>query len=331
MITTEEEEEEATVETIDGETLPQEECVCITIGDSAGEWVSENHYDLCHYDGDSFLADEIMELNGVLHDRDEISCCDTCGEYYVIHEGECCVSSSNNLYAINEYHCSPSPYFYRKEPLDFCLGFEVEKNCVGGNNREGDPISRQPLFAGWETDSSCGVEGITNVYAIDQYELFAEHVDQSSYCNEPCNASCGGHVNMSGNGLTLEKVRPYAGLFYALYRHRLNNDYSNRDKPMKKTGERYAAIREKHHNIVEFRLVSRVRNGEQLKWRFRLFRELAKAIEVGLPHTEFIVNCMPLLREVYPHGSHVRIAKMGIAFQNYLNRGIISENIDQFI
>ena len=332
MITEEEEEETVeTVVTLHGETLPLDECVEITVGDSTGQWVRQNHYDLGQHEGESFLMDEIVEFEGYLYHIDAVSYCDNCGEYYLNQNGECCRSSNDNPRAINEYHCSPSPMFYTKGDLDFCLGFEVEKNEVDGQRHEGDAIDEQPLFAGWETDSSCGVEGITNVYAIGEYERFANHVDQSNYCNEPADSSCGGHVNMSGNGLTLEKVRPYAGLFYALYRHRLNNHYSSCDKAMNKTGERYAAIREKRNNIVEFRLVSRVRNGKQLKWRFRLFSELAKAIQIGMPHTEFIVNCMPLLREVYPNGEHMRIAKLAIDFQNYLNRGIISERINEFI
>ncbi len=325
-----EEETEENVDTLDVGELPKSKAILITLGCSEGEWVSSDFWDLQCYDGEWFLGEEIVQINGILYDRDDVTFCEQCESLYVTEVG-CCNSSNENPYAINEYHCSPTPAFYRKGHLDFCLGFEVEKTSIGGNDCEGEPVEYQPLFAGWETDSSCGVEGITNVYAICEYKRFSEHVDKSNYCNEPSNASCGGHVNMSGDGLTLERVRPYAGLFYALYRYRLNNSYSNKDKAMNKTGERYAAIREKNHNIVEFRLVSRVRNGEQLKWRFRLFSELAKAIKIGMPHTEFIVNCMPLLREVYPNGEHMRIAKMATAFQNYLNRGVICETINEFI
>ena len=218
----------------------------ITTGNSAEEWVSSNFWDLKFYAGEWFLGEEIVVLDGLFYDREEVSFCDQCESYYVDDGEGCCDSDSSNEnpYAINDYHCSPTPTFYRKGNLDFCLGFEVEKTAVGGNDCEGETVEYQPLFAGWETDSSCGVEGITNVYSIDDFELFSQHVDKSDYCNDPCNASCGGHVNMSGNGLTLEKVRPYAGLFYALYRYRLNNSYSNKDKGMHKTGERYAAIRE---------------------------------------------------------------------------------------
>ena len=193
---------------------------------------------------------------------------------------------------INEYHCSPDPSHYVRQdsndPMSkYLVGFEVEKNNVDGDFDEGDQVEVQPLFAGWETDSSCGVEGITHVYSLNNYETFESHVKRSRYTDEKANHSCGGHINFSDLTGTTEywHIRPFLGLIWSLWRKRLNVEYSSGNKkasPYKRSDNRYSTLVEKTKpfgSIFELRLPNRIDHGGQLLNRFQLIRNLMKCVD----------------------------------------------------
>ena len=186
---------------------------------------------------------------------------------------------------IRDYHCTPDGHHYLKDdPNDilskFTIGFEVEKSSINGYSGCGDPVDDEALFAGWETDSSCGVEGITNVYGLNNLDEFASHVNRSTYVDEETSSRCGGHINICDTTSSIKywHIKSWCGLWWAMYRKRLRNDYSGGNKKVcpyeSRGGQRYQAIREKSisggKQLFELRLPNRVRNGEQLIRRFQL-------------------------------------------------------------
>jgi hypothetical protein len=197
---------------------------------------------------------------------------------------------------IRDYHCTPTGTYYLKgdinDPKDvlanYTVGFEIEKYSIDGYRDEGDPHSPEALFVGWETDSSCGVEGITNIYSLNNSEVFNNHVNSSYYINEETTQKCGGHINISDqtNRIRFWHIKNWLGLWYAMFRKRLNNEYASSNKKacpyIAKSGPKYQAIREKNlssgRTIYELRLPSRVKNHHQLIRRFRLCQKWMQCI-----------------------------------------------------
>ncbi len=193
--------------------------------------------------------------------------------------------SNLNKNLIVDYHACEDPMIYlsdngSKSPLaKYTVGFEVEKTEIDGLCEIGEEYEPQPLFAGWETDSSCGVEGITNVYSLEKLETFAQHARESWYLDEPCNSKCGGHINISDttNKVRYWHVKSWSGLWMSMFRKRLNNDYAGANKKIcpyeAKSGQRYQVVREKQlgngDTLYELRIPSRVTSREQIVNRFK--------------------------------------------------------------
>lgn len=201
-----------------------------------------------------------------------------------------------NQNTIRDYHSTPQGTFYTKgklnDPADvlanYTIGFEVEKSSIDGNAEEGSSHDYEDLFVGWETDSSCGVEGITHIYGLNNYKLFEAHVNSSYYVNEEADRKCGGHINISDqtNRIRFWHIKNWVGLWYAMYRNRLTNEYASSNKKacpyIAKSGPKYQAIREKtlrgNQTLYELRLPSRVNTGHQLLRRFRLCQSWVKCL-----------------------------------------------------
>lgn len=194
---------------------------------------------------------------------------------------------------IREYHCGPATPFHALPPSDnplnkYRVGFEVEKTSIDGADQSGDYHEEELLFSHWETDSSCGVEGITNIYGLDNEELFKNHVLASNYVNEVTNQNCGGHINFSHKENKMEywHIRPWLGLIYAMWRKRLTNNYSSVNKkvnPYEGRAHHYGVLCEKGSGVArrfELRLPNRVRNADTLLNRFKLMQNLCECIDM---------------------------------------------------
>lgn len=231
-----------------------------------------------HYD--AYLLDE-----EVIYPEDDPDTAYHCDCVYM-HDGTAYTTEEAAFEGrIRDYHCTPDGNHYLKEdPKDilsqFTIGFEVEKCSINGYSECGDPVDEEALFVGWETDSSCGVEGITHVYGLNNLDEFTNHVNSSSYVDEEASSRCGGHINICDHTSTIKywHIKSWCGLWWAMYRKRLRNDYSGANKKVcpyeSRGGQRYQAIREKtfigNKQLFELRLPNRVRNGEQLIRRFQL-------------------------------------------------------------
>ncbi len=238
---------------------------------------------------------------------------------------------------IRPYHRSPEPQYYVKS--EWGIGFEVEKTHIvyrGKDRRYSDePVQKQPLFCGWETDSSCGIEGITHVYDLLRDEKkFLAHVKQSGNLNANVNRDCGGHVNISGPGekFKMRSIRQYAGLLYAVYRKRLNIEYAMYNKGLEEASDdHYSCIRFRRRGFYEFRLIAAVKNSDQLIWRYFFFRQLALAIQESITFDEYLESCESLLLDVYSKAKKNDILRYAKHFNAYLQEGEIDSRISEYI
>ena len=219
---------------------------------------------------------------------------DNIAEVYVYDRDT--LPSRDHTCSIQDYHCGVEPEF---KTLDidqnvvlskYTIGFEVEKDCLRDGNQDcGSLIEHQPLFSHWETDSSCGIEGITNVYSLDNYGQFITDVRNSDYTNLDTNNRCGGHINFAHreNKLQYWHIRPWLGLIFSMWKKRLNNQYSSCNKklnPYRGTDYHYGALVEKGRNRsdvrFELRLPNKVKDGDTLIRRFCLIQKLIECVDL---------------------------------------------------
>ena len=317
--------------------------------------------------GEYLHREDAEEIDGEYYDRDSDSiCCDGHGTYFLAGDGdwvacedgywpaeECHECGSEWVHGeesecedcgrcgnrINAYHSSPSPYLNRGSS-GWLVGFEVEKATVDGCDEEHDVIEELPLFSGWELDGSCGVEGITHAYdPIDERtrDLFLRDLRVSrAYVDEPTNDRCGGHINLSHSGHTneqlFEKFRKYAGIYYALYKGRLNNEYCCLNKSLLYSSDKYVTVKRKPFGI-ELRLVSKVPNAEVLSRRFDLIAATCQSIDNNVSFSEALRLHKPVLLDAYSN-NRIRVAQiMRLArhFHKWLHTNESHPSIERYI
>jgi hypothetical protein len=211
---------------------------------------------------------------------------------------------------INDYHHGPRPIDLSNTSTartdvaglnKFTIGFEVEKTSVNGRRGCGQAVETQPLFSHWETDSSCGVEGVTNIYNLGDFDTFQAHVVASDYVDEQTTYDCGGHTNVAFKEddicdyqIELSDISKFVGPIYSMYKKRLRNTYSSYNKKLRAGNhERYGAVVMKDNpRRVEFRLPSRINNKQQLLRRFKLFQHLFSHIYNYVENKEQYINTM---------------------------------------
>jgi hypothetical protein len=233
-----------------------------------------------------------------------------------------------------------------KEPQEaqWTIGFEVEKESVYNEEaghtvtNEGDIVEEQPFFWKWETDSSCGIEGVSNVYDLFNSKEIRQDITLSDYIDAPVDTRrAGGHVSIKCNEYTrsfgLAEIRPYAGLIYALWRYRLKSEYCSKNKKLDEAAyqDRYDVIRVRGVNFLEFRLPSRVKSKKQLIWRYKLFHCTIRAMKESRPFDDYLRNASSLLDEVYGLEKKDKILTLAKSFENYLINGVINSEISEFI
>lgn len=267
---------------------------------------------------------------------------------------------------ISEYHRSPDPQDL-SNGSQFKVGIEVEKNSIMGYDCSGEYIGEYDLFKGFETDSSCGVEAITEILPLDDIEsdnekkVFDLFDDAEEIINEEeVNSDCGGHMTVScSNSLSYwkekgsqeygnfdreyinqskvlrEKVRINSSILYAMYRYRLKNHYCDKDKDLKnKYPERYSPILEKSNGTIEFRLFSRIKNVEQLKLRYRLLYKLMDySVNKDASYSVFLLSVMPILKEMYSGNEQKLkyIIKLSYKFKSFFELGYVDEEVREFL
>lgn len=262
---------------------------------------------------------------------------------------------------IQSYHSSPTPLnfndgFQVKTKYKFSVGVEVEKdhfiNEYGEEARErGEYVGEYDLFAGFETDSSCGVEAITNILPLEgirskrRKDIFSMFDEAEEVINAPSNNRCGGHMTISietkNKRLSkydiMDKLKHNLSIIYALYPSRLSQTHCCENKRInQRHNEKYSPVYLKF-NRVEIRLFSAVKNVEQLKNRYDLlFKILYYTFESPVSYAVLLQKITPNLKRMYRnHPNKIqkinRVIILAKEFRNYLIDGKVGANIEQYI
>jgi hypothetical protein len=317
--------------------------------------------DLCtFFEGDYYRdCDDHLETDGngnlFLSGDDDYVYCDGEGNYYHIdlchecegdwvygEESDCESCQRCDEEHVQPYHSHRVPVIVHSGISGFAVGFEVEKTSTHNRaSSEGDYVGTSPLFAYWETDSSCGVEGITHAYdpcdGIQTSRFERDLKESADWVNSPCDSKCGGHINISSinhssRDLMIE-FKKFAPLFYAMYRNRLNNHYCGADKKIEHGQEKYSPVRTRSFGI-EIRLPSRVENESQLLRRFHLIGRTCNAITEGSSFNRYIQDNRGLLLNGFYRGDRKKYAKvirLARSFRVWFLDGIANESIQRYV
>lgn len=280
---------------------------------------------------------------------------------------------------IHSYHYKPSPRNFSAafgndlktaKPADmrnfvgtkakFTIGFEIEKNELHRG-----AVREYELFCGFEQDSSCGYEAVTNILPLvaegqwrnKVFDMMhkAEKIIDSRYSRADDTRSmngvqvhkCGGHITIACDGLTsrelMAKMRKYSGIIYSLYRGRLFNDYCNENLRMHtdRSGDgyssyindsrgRYQVALAKDYGCLEYRIISKFDSVKQMRERYELFYMLMDTA-VNAPSTSFkafVSKLKPLLVRMYDGDINVVNERItdAIDFQLWIDKAVITEN-----
>lgn len=271
---------------------------------------------------------------------------------------------------IHSYHYKPSPLFLNKTKgradvaglspkrlsqnvrvfmgdieSRFTIGFEVEKNSLHRNS-----VREYELFCGFEQDGSCGYEAVTHVLPLmpaskwrtKVYDMMhkAEKIIDDRY--SPSDRRCGGHITIAVKGMsgddTREAVRKFSGLMYAMFRHRLTNQYcsdNNRMREYRYEYHRKYQVALVKGDALEFRLPSRVESVKQLMRRYELMYEMLD-VAINRPNTKFktwVDKMTPLLVTIYEGDVDKveAIKNLAVKFQTYINTGEVDSSIVAFV
>lgn len=261
------------------------------------------------------------------------------------------------------YHGKPSPRDYKKggkkdiqglpkkvqavftdDESKYTIGFEVEKNSLHRNS-----VKEYELFCGFEEDGSCGYEAVTNIlpllpaskWRMKVFDMMykAERIIDDKY--SPSNAKCGGHITVAVEGMygehLLAKMRPYAGLLYAVWHTRIKNTYcmynptllseDNQDNWIKVNYDRWHhkyRVALPKYNALEWRLPTRFTSVKQMMRRYELFYEVVDASVNGSGDIKsfksLIRKVKPILSSLYD-GDNDKVnarCEMALAFREYI-------------
>jgi hypothetical protein len=196
---------------------------------------------------------------------------------------------------------------YINDNDDFIFGIEVEK--VDSDLLEDGKAFELYHETGWrkEYDGSLNSGGyelvspLLPLYDMQRIEQACEPVKK--YINAKGDNSCGGHVNLSRNGMDsrtlLKGMKGFAPILYALYHNRLENRFCKARKwnHYLINPDKYSAFYVKDSKIVEVRLFSRVPNYNVMKWRVRLMQTLLK--DFGRNLNQFVLKISSDENELY--------------------------------
>ncbi|MBP9777713.1 MAG: hypothetical protein KBD25_00860 [Rickettsiaceae bacterium] len=248
------------------------------------------------YNGIFYIHDGIAELYGIYH-------CSDCDTTYNGNYDNCNCSDEDNW--CFSYHSENREDFSKGSV--YKIGFEIEKEDEDQKEYE----YARDLFnsAGWakEVDgslNSSGFELVSPILPLDliksvyiQEDLTHSIDEVKHYINADYSKRCGGHINVSCNGLSsfdiLLKFKGYIPLFYAIYQSRIENTYCTAKKfnlYVTET-EKYHAFHCKNNDVLEIRIFPAVKDVPNLLWRAELIRLiLANPTESYKKALEHIAN-----------------------------------------
>lgn len=285
------------------------------------------------------------DIDDYVHEDDAIWC-EADGEYYY-DEDE--MPSRQDDEHICSYHDSPEAEFILDSYYSkMRIGFEIEKTYFktfdGGyaENRD-DYVGSHDLFKGYETDSSCGVEAITNILPLDsprsegRNEVFELFDDAKSIINSAWNRKCGGHICISVQGMSgydiLNKVRGNMAILYAMYRYRLNKEHCRNNKKLNyNDNTKYSPVNVKPFGI-EIRIPSAVKNVRQLKLRYDLiYKIMHHSIRTRQSYDKLLEKIDYILMRMYKDREKVdNVKSLSYDFRKYLLNDEYPDTIREYL
>lgn len=302
------------------------------------EWWSQRAMDR---EGVSIYNGEYYSNNGL--EYHDIVWCEDIDEYMHVDEAYYdddrgyWVSEEPSAGYVRSYHNGGyTTKTWSKKPR-YYIGYEIEKEDEDVRNsieidefeNQTDNIWRKESDG--SLDSCSGFELVSPTFELNtkkifdyirSNELLVKHIDASkSY-------SCGGHINLSEEGLTgeqmFDKIKGYTPLLYALYHGRVDKNYckGKSNKDLKEDNEKYQAIKI-HSNRIEFRIISAVPNVETLEWRTKLIKKMLDYPTNDIKTAFFYVETKfkSLLKQTYKteeklNELHNRFVKYSLEFEN---------------
>ena len=234
-----------------------------------------------------------------------------------------------NTHIIQGYHTTKHRTKDLSNDSTIKVGYEIEKTSINGLSQQGGSVDRFDIFRGIETDSSCGVEAITNILPLSSDPGSLDYVkglmkEAKSIINEPVSTSCGGHITVSVKGLkgseVFDKVRENAGILYAIYRRRLRTSACGGNiEALEHKSVRSSPMNVKKKTL-EFRLPSAVKNVKQLFNRHKLMAVFMENSLAGSDFDTLVEELRPILLEMYS-GNEDKVnetIELGYAFNKWL-------------
>lgn len=245
----------------------------------------------------------------------------------------------------------------------YSIGFEVEKNSFARN-----VVKEYELFCGFERDGSCGYEAVTNIlpllppsrWRMKVYDMMvkASRVIEDTY--SPSDRRCGGHITLSVEGVKSEellaKMRPYAGVIYAIFWNRLTNTYCQYNPTLLPYDDTDNWVDLRNYNgryhskyrvalpkslwdgteLLEWRIPSRFTSVKQMMRRYELFYEVVDAGMNGngdeRSFKALIKKVTPILESMYERDADkvAKRIKMAYQYREYImsNGKVIGSDID---
>lgn len=218
----------------------------------------------------------------------------------------------------------------------FFIGFEIEKEdkdvkesiLIDDFKRE-LPLWRKEKDGSLDDES--GYELISPTYELNIKDI-KKDIKKSetllNHINADKSKSCGGHINISEEGLTGEELfnnlKGYTPLFHALYYGRVDKNYSKgkSNEKLLSDNEKYQSIKI-HGNRVEYRIISAVPDFDTLMWRAKLMEFILNNQTSCTKEAFFKLNTslLPLIKKVYKTTDKVnalidRVIKYTLQFEN---------------
>lgn len=197
---------------------------------------------------------------------------------------------------------------------NFRIGFEVEKEDEVARNKYAARVVAKETMWSKERDGSLnessGFELVSPIYGLYEsvldddlkMDILREHI------NADISSSCGGHVHLSKRGTEgselFESLSSWIPMIYSLYVGRIHRHYCRvkKNDDIINGEDKYQSIRI-FDDRVEFRIISAVRDVDNLVWRRDLFRIICRNLDI----TPFSVVSMlsDKKSELYKHLAEV--------------------------
>lgn len=219
------------------------------------------------------------------------------------------------------------------------VGFEVEKedNIIVNEKSALENFAR----TGWkiERDGSLdhvtGYEMVSPTIPANDKEVLKKTLSALPHLiNASVSNRCGGHINLSINGLTplqvAEKFRHAIHLIYAMYPSREYNTFCHAYSfdHMMATGDKYQAIR-LHNNRIEFRTFPKAASIDTIMWRIELLEIMTSNQISGVwgyratKQQKSLTTIIALaISKTTPIGKHLRKVYNELSLQAMLYRAV---------